>query len=116
MKIRKWDKVQIMSGKQNDRWTQSEVLKVFKDKNKLLIKDVNIVTKHIKKSWTQQGQIVKIEKPIDASNVMLVCPFTNKPTRVWFVTVKEKATDKKFRFSKIALKEKSWKAESFIIK
>jgi len=51
MKIRKWDKVQIMSGKQNDRWTQSEVLKVFKDKNKLLIKDVNIVTKHIKKSW-----------------------------------------------------------------
>jgi large subunit ribosomal protein L24 len=116
MKIRKWDTVQVVSGKQNDRWTRGEVLKVLKDKNKVLIKWINIVTKHIKKSWTQPGQIVKVEKPIDASNVMLVCPFTDKPTRVWFVLVKEKDTSKKFRFSKIALKEKSWNAESFIIK
>jgi len=116
MKIRKWDTVQIMSGKQSDRWTQWEVLKVFKDKNKVLIKGINIVTKHIKKSGTQPGQIVKIEKPIDASNVMLICPFTNKPTRIWFVISKEKDTVKKFRFSKIALKEKSWNAENFIIK
>jgi large subunit ribosomal protein L24 len=116
MKIRKWDTVKVVSGKQNDRWIEAEVLKVFKDKNKVLLKGINIVTKHIKKSWTQPGQIVKIEKPIDASNVMLVCPFTKKPTRVWFVLVKEKESLKKFRFSKIALKEKWWNAESYIIK
>ncbi|MDP2395795.1 MAG: hypothetical protein Q8S84_03910 [bacterium] len=34
--------------------------------------------------------MVKMEKPINASNVMLVCPFTNKPTRVGYVKIEEK--------------------------
>jgi large subunit ribosomal protein L24 len=46
-----------------------------------------------------------MEKAIDASNVMLVCPFTNKPTRVGFVKIEEKGKIKKFRFSKKAVKE-----------
>jgi large subunit ribosomal protein L24 len=53
---------------------------------------------------TTPGQIVKFEKPIDASNVMLICPFTDKPTRVGFVFIEEKGKKKKFRFSKIAVK------------
>jgi len=46
-----------------------------------------------------------LEKAIDASNVMLVCPFTSKPTRVGFVKIEEKGKSKKFRFSKMAVKE-----------
>lgn len=100
MKIRKWDKVKVLAWKENDRWVEAEVLKVFKDKNKVLVKWVNIVTKHLKKMWTNPWQIVKMEKPIDVSNVMLVCPFTNKPTRVWYVLVDEKWKKKNIDFQK----------------
>lgn len=116
MKIRKWDKVQILSWKEKDRGTESEVLKVYKDKNKVLVKWVNLVTKHIKKMWVNPWQIIKLEKPIDVSNVMLICPFTKKPTRVWFVVTDEKWKRKKFRFSKKALAEQWGEAKKFIIK
>jgi len=105
-----------MSGKEKDRWQRAEVLKVFTEKNRVLVKGVNIVTKHVKKQWTTPWQIVKIEKPIHVSSVMLVCPFTDKPTRVWFITIEEKWKTKKFRFSKRALKELGWEAKKYIIK
>lgn len=116
MKIRTWDKVEIISGKEKDRGQRAEVLKVFTDTNRVLVKWVNIVTRHIKKMWTNPGQIIKMEKPINASNVMLVCPFTDKPTRVWFVKVEEKGKTKKFRFSKKALKEQWGEPKKYIIK
>ena len=47
---------------------------------------------------------------------MIVCPFTDKPTRVWFVKIEEKGKTKKFRFSKKALKETWWEAKKYIIK
>ncbi len=117
MKIRSWDKVFVLSWKKWDKETTWEVLKVFKQKNKIIVKDINVVTRHMKKMWTTPGQIIKFEKSIDASNVMIVCPFTDKPTRIGFVTIKEKGKTKKFRFSKIAIK--SWvkkDAKSAIIK
>mgnify|MGYP002640829437 CR=1 FL=1 len=116
MKIKTWDKVIIMSGKEKDRGQETEVLKVFISENKIICKGINIATRHIKKQWTTPGQIIKMEKAINASNVMLVCPFTNKPTRVGFVKVEEKGKIKKFRFSKKAVKENKWEAKKFIIK
>jgi len=115
MKIRSGDKVKVISWK--DKGVIAEVLKVFKDKNKVVVKWVNIVTRHIKKMGSNPGQIVKFEKPIDASNVMLICPFTSKPTRVGYVIIEEKGKKKKFRFSKIAIKSGSKKdAKDAIIK
>ena len=115
MKIRTWDKVKVLSWK--DKGVIAEVLKVFKDKNKVVVKGVNVVTRHVKKMWTTPGQIVKFEKAIDASNVMLICPFTDKPTRIGFVKIEEKGKTKKFRFSKIAVKTWAKKdAKSAIIK
>jgi len=116
MKIRTWDKVIIMSGKEKDRGQTAEVLKVNTDNGKIIKKWINVVTRHIKKQWTTPGQIVKMEKAIDASNVMLVCPFTSKPTRVGFVKIEEKGKSKKFRFSKMAVKVNGWEAAKFIIK
>lgn len=116
MKIRTWDKVVIQSGKEKDRGQTAEVLKVFTDTNKIIVKWINICTRHIKKQWTNPGQIVKMEKAIDASNVMLVCPFTDKPTRVGFVKIEEKGKIKKFRFSKTAVKVNWGEAKKFIIK
>jgi large subunit ribosomal protein L24 len=79
-----------MSGKEKDRGVKSEVISVNISNNKIIVKDVNVVTRHIKKQGTNPGQIIKMEKAIDASSVMLVCPFTDKPTRVGFVKIEEK--------------------------
>lgn len=114
MKIRTWDKIEVISWK--DKWTRSEVLKVLTDTNKIIVKDINIVTRHLKKMWTNPGQVVKMEKAIDVSNVMLVCPFTDKITKVGFVTIEEKGKTKKFRFSKAAVKEQGKKSTQAIIK
>ena len=116
MKIRTWDTVQVMSWSRKYRGTQGKVLKVFLETGRVLVEGVNIVTRHIKKQGTTPGQIVKMEKAIDASNVMLVCPHTGKPTRVGYVMIEEKGKNKKFRFSKIAVKENAKKPQDCIIK
>lgn len=116
MKIKTWDKVQVISGKEKDKWQISEVLKVFPDTNKIIVKGVNIAKRHLKKQGTNPWQILEMEKAIDASNVMIVCPFINKPTRIGFVKIEEKWKTKKFRFSKKALKEKWGEAKSYIMK
>ena len=89
MKIRKWDSVKVMSGKKKDRWVISTVVMVNTSTCKIIVKDVNVVTRHVKKQGTTPGQIVKMEKAIDISNVMLICPFTEKSTRVWYVKVEK---------------------------
>lgn len=114
MKIRKNDNVLVISGK--DKGKTGKVLKVLTKTNKIVVEWVNIATRHFKKMGTAAGRIEKIEKALDVSNVMLVCPFTGKPTRVGFVLVEEKSTVKKFRFSKLAVKVKGWEAKDFIIK
>lgn len=106
MKIRTWDKVKVMSWK--DAGKESKVLKAFIKEEKVLLEWVNVVTRHIKKFGANPGQIIQFEKPVDASNVMLICPVTGKPTRVWFTLVEEKGISKKFRYSKQAIK--AWKA------
>lgn len=116
MKIRTWDTVQVITGSRKYRWTQAKVLKVYKETWRVLVEGVNIVTRHLKKQGTTPGQIVKMEKSIDVSNVMLVCPHTQKPTRIWYVMIEEKGTNKKFRYSKIAVKETAKKPQDCIIK
>ena len=106
MKIRKGDNVVIISGKDSGKvWV---VQKVFPVTGKIIIEGINIATRHIKKQGTNPWQIVKMEKAIDASNVMIECPITKKPTRVGHVMIEEKGKNKKFRFSKKAVKEE-WK-------
>lgn len=76
---------------------------------------MNIITKHVKKMGTQKGQIVKLEKPIHVSNVMLVCPITGKPTRIGYLVTKEKGgATKKVRISKAAIKAGKKEKEAII--
>ena len=81
MNIKKGDTVYVITGK--DKGKSGKVTAVYSDKNKVLIENVNIVTKHQKpKSQQDKGGIVKKPAPIDASNVMVVCPVCNKATRI----------------------------------
>lgn len=100
LKIKKGDKVEIIAGK--DKGKRGEVLSVSQKSNTVIVKKLNLVTKHVKaKQAGQRGERITIESPINMSNVALVCPHTDKPTRVGFV-VKEGA---KVRVSKKSGKE-----------
>ena len=81
MKIKKGDTVKVIAGKDKDK--TGKVVSVDVKNNRVVVEGVNMITKHEKPSMSnQQGGIVNKEAPIDASNVMLVCPKCNQPSRV----------------------------------
>ena len=85
-KIRKGDTVEVITGK--DVGVRGEVLRVADGGDRVVIEQVNIVRKHQRPQRAGRGQIqpgiIEFEAPIDISNVMLVCPHCNEPTRVGF--------------------------------
>jgi large subunit ribosomal protein L24 len=86
LKIRKGDQVEVISGRSEDRGKRGEVIKVDADANRVVVNGVNIRSKH-QRQVQSQGRtinpgIVRFEAPVHVSNVMLVCPKCNKPTRV----------------------------------
>ena len=82
MKIKRDDRVVVLSGK--DRGRLGRVLAVFPDAGKLLVERVNLVKRHTKRGGVrQQGGIVEREAPVDASNVMLICPRCNSQARTY---------------------------------
>ncbi len=81
MRIRKNDMVRVISG--NDNGKEGKVLKVFPATNRVIVEKVNMIKRATKASKDMpQGGIVEKEAPIEASNVMLVCPNTGKQTRI----------------------------------
>lgn len=79
LKIRKKDTVLVLAGK--DKGKKGEVLKAFAEDGRVLVAKVNMVTKHKKPKQSEPGGIQKMEAPIHASKVMLVCPKCQKATR-----------------------------------
>lgn len=79
--IRKDDIVVVLTG--DDKGKRGRVLKIHNKTGKVLVEGINKVYKHLKPSRqnTQGGRLSK-EMPIDLSNVALIDPTTNKPTRV----------------------------------
>jgi large subunit ribosomal protein L24 len=81
MDIRKGDKVQVISG--NDKGRRSTVLSVFKDRDRVLIEGVNMRKHHTRPtSRDPQGGIIEREVAIHISNIMVICPKTDQPTRI----------------------------------
>ena len=81
MDIRKGDSVQVISG--NDKGRRSTVLNVFKDRGRVIVEGVNMRKHHTRPtSRDPQGGIIEREAPIHISNIMVVCPKTDQPTRI----------------------------------
>ena len=81
MNIKKDDKVIVLSGK--DKGKQGKVLVADPKAMKLTVEGVNVATKHQKpRKQGEEGGIIKLETPIYASKVQLVCPKCGKATRV----------------------------------
>lgn len=81
MRIRKGDKVQVISG--FSKGTVSRVVSVDREAGKVVVEGVNTVTKHVRPSQKNpQGGRLEIDKPIDQSNVQVVCEACGKPARM----------------------------------
>jgi large subunit ribosomal protein L24 len=96
MKIHKNDMVRVVAG--NARGKTGKVLKVFTDTERVIVEGVNIIKRHARPSQKNpQGGIVQREASIHVSNVMLLDPKTNEPTRVGSKVIKDETTGKKRR-------------------
>jgi len=85
-RIKEGDTVEVLSG--NDRGMRGTVQRVLPEKNRVVVAGVNVVKKHQRPMRAGRGQIqpgiIEFEAPIHISNVMLVCPRCDQPTRVGF--------------------------------
>ena len=83
LKIRKGDRVRVLSGK--DRGKEGQVMRALPTVGKVIVDGVNVARKHQKPTKaTMQGGIIDKDMPIPVANVAIVCPACGKPTRVGF--------------------------------
>lgn len=84
MNFKKGDTVLIMTGR--DRGKKAKILKSYPKEEKVLVEGINMVKKHQKpKKQGEKGQIVTMPRPIDSSNIKIVCSKCGKPTRIGFI-------------------------------
>ena len=93
-KIRKGDKVVILTGK--DKGRSGEVLQVMPKEDRAVVRGINVVKRHQRQSASQEAGIITKEAPIHLSNIAIADPKDGKPTRVGFKV----DGDKKVRVAK----------------
>ncbi|UCF63151.1 MAG: 50S ribosomal protein L24 [bacterium] len=97
-KIVKNDSVVVLTG--NDRGKTGKILKVFPDKNQAVVEGVNLMKRHSRPTRDlPQGGIIEKEGPINISNLKVVCPKCNRPTRIGIRILEDKS---KVRYCKNA--------------
>ncbi len=82
IKLRKGDKVKVFLGKDNGK--EGTIEKVLGKDGKIYVAGVNLVKRHVRKQGQVEGGIIDLPKPINMSNVELICPSCKKTTRVGF--------------------------------
>ena len=95
MKVHKGDKVRVIAGK--DKGQEGVIDRVYAKQNKVLITNVNIYKRHMKKNEQfPQGGIISLPRALDASKVMKISDSEKKTTRIGYVI----EAGKKFRVEK----------------
>ena len=95
MKLHKGDTVKIIKGK--DSGKTGKIIRVLRDKDKIVVEGLNIFKKHARpKKQGEKGEVVRVSRPLHASNAMIICGSCKKPTRIG-VKIEEK---NKFRICK----------------
>lgn len=95
MKIKKGDTVVVLTGREKGK--SGEVLRVDRERNRVLVQGVNMMKRHERATQTSPGGINQYEAMMHASNVSLIDPDTSKPTRVGYKTLDD---GRKVRFAK----------------
>lgn len=94
-KIVKGDEVLVIAGR--NKGERGTVRTYIVETDRVVVEGVNIVKKHMKQGRARQAGIIEMEAPLHVSNVMLVEPGTDEPTRIG---VRKNADGKNERFSK----------------
>ena len=98
MRLKKGDNVKVVKGK--DRGKTGKVLQAFPENEKIVVEGVNTMAKHMKvRKQGEKGQKIEFNGPINAANVLLICPKCAKPTRLG-TKVLEEGDKKKVRVCK----------------
>ena len=83
MKIKKGDRVRVLTGK--DRGKEGEVMRAIPERDKVIVDGVNVAKRHQRATRaTTQGGIIDKDMPIPAANVAVLCPSCSKATRVGY--------------------------------
>lgn len=99
MHVRSGDNVLVTNGR--ERGKSGQITKVLREKNRVIVGGVNLVKRHTKpRPGVMQGGIIQKEAAIHASNVQLICPSCNRPTRTGHRFEGEGDNTHKVRFCK----------------
>jgi large subunit ribosomal protein L24 len=82
MKIRKGDRVKVIAG--GSKGKVGDVLRVLPSENRVVVSGVNMIKRHTKPSRAAEGGIIEREAAIHVSNVAVLDPKSDKPTKVGF--------------------------------
>ena len=82
LKVKKGDKVVVITGR--DKGKSGEILKVLREENRVIVQGVHMVKRHQRQTMQAQGGIIEKEATIHVSNVALIDPKSEKPTRVGY--------------------------------
>jgi len=100
MKIKTGDNVKVISGK--DKGKTGKIIQVLKNNETnqhfVVVEGVNMRKKHLRAAKSEKGRTIELAAPMHISNVMLIDPESQKPTRVGF----KKEGEKKQRIAKIS--------------
>jgi large subunit ribosomal protein L24 len=92
--LKKNDKVKVISG--NHKGKEGKILKIYREKNRVIVEGVNIIKKHTRPSQKNpQGGISQREASINISNVMLIDPKAGEPTRLGMQVIEDDQGKKK---------------------
>jgi large subunit ribosomal protein L24 len=95
-KLKTGDTVLVIAGK--DKGKIGRIIRVFPKEDRAIVEGVNRIKKHVKPTpRNPQGGIIEVFGKIHISNLMLVCPKCNKPTRVGIKILEDK---RKLRYCK----------------
>jgi large subunit ribosomal protein L24 len=81
-KIKKGDLVEVISGREKGK--RGNIIRIDRKKDRVYVEQVNLVKKHVRRREGQLGNIIEKEAGVHVSNVMVVDPKTDKPTRIGY--------------------------------
>ncbi|MBM3650742.1 MAG: 50S ribosomal protein L24 [Alphaproteobacteria bacterium] len=95
LKIRKGDRVKVIAGRSKGK--VGDVLRVLAAEQRVVVSGVNVIKRHTKPSRTETGGIIEREAAIHVSNVALLDPKSDKPTKIGFKFLED---GRKVRFAR----------------
>ena len=95
LKIRKGDRVKVIAGRSKGK--VGDVLRVLPAEQRVVVSGVSVIKRHTKPSRTDSGGIIEREAAIHVSNVALLDPKSDKPTKIGFKFLED---GRKVRFAR----------------